>query len=847
MTQPARFQFFRSSRVMLVLAGVVLLAFAASITVLSIDLERQIKNEREAQSDNWQWALSQIEVELIQLLLAADAVQHDVGQLNTVRLRFDVLYSRVRTLRVGSVFDELREQPVFQSSILRLSSFLDQQVPLIDGPDAGLLQGLGELERQGRAVVKDARAIGLSGVALITTMSDENRREVARTLTLAAELTAALVALLVALVIALLEVSRLKRRREVENLATLSRLDSIVSTTREAIVTVDSKGRIVDFNAAACQTLGYTRDQAVGADIAVVQVVQVEGDALFRPGLPPRVHDQGKVRVTARHQDGRIFPAELSISRVGEGETALFVAFLRDLSEQLAAEEALIAARDKAQAGEKAKADLLVVMSHEIRTPLNGMIGTIELMETTELQPEQREYLRIMQTSGQVLMQHVSDVLEIARLDSGKAPLTLVPVDLSTVIQEVMANQRPTCQANGNTILFVGPADGRTWVTCDKGLLQHILLNLIGNACKFTRDGTIQIDVTHLSDQGPTEILISDTGIGISQADLGRIFDDFVTLDATYARRSAGTGLGLGIVRRIVDQMGGTLTVQSQEGVGSQFRVSLPLQIIEEPPVVAAPDEAEPKRHLSVLVVEDNEFNRVIVRAMLQKEGVEVFEAHDGEEGITLANARTFDLIFMDISMPRVDGLQAAQAILTGNGASAHSPIVAMTAHALPEEAARFRKAGMERILVKPITRAMLTTVLDDFLEAGIGAEVVAKMLLCDDVFHELVQHLGEAKTKALAGRFLTETAAQVDMIVATLQRAKPDDEVFRVLHRIQGSAAMFGAKALGSYLSDIEAAWHEGQADEAERQLAALGLIWQNTQRAFHEAGVLPQASSLR
>ncbi len=847
MTQPARFQFLRSIRLRLTVAGMFLLVFAISITALSIDVQRQIRAESEARSDNWQWALSQIEVELIQLMLAADAVQEGEGQLKMVRLRFDVLYSRIRTLRVGDVFDGLREQPGFNSSILRLTSFLDQQVPVIDGPDEGLLQGLEELERQAKAVAEDARTIGLKGVALISRLTDENRRQVVRTLEMAEVLTAVLVAFLVALVIALVRLLRNLRRRAAENLATLSRLDSIVSTTLEAIVTMDSRGRIIDFNAAACHSLGYTRDQAVGADMALLQVVQVDGEALFRPGLPPSQHDQGKLRVTARHQDGRLFPAELSVSQGGEGETALFVAFLRDLSEQLAAEEVLIAARDKAQAGEKAKADLLVVMSHEIRTPLNGMIGTIELLETTKLQPEQREYLRIMQTSGQVLMQHVSDVLEIARLDSGKAPLTLVPVDLSTLVQEVMANQRPTCQANGNTILFGGPADGRTWVTCDRALMQHILQNLIGNAVKFTRDGTIQIDVTHLSDQGPTEILISDTGIGISQADLGRIFDDFVTLDATYARRWEGTGLGLGIVRRIVDQMGGTLTVQSQEGVGSQFRVSLPLQIIEEPPVVAAPDEAEPKRHLSVLVVEDNEFNRVIVRAMLQKEGVEVFEAHDGEEGITLANARTFDLILMDISMPRVDGLQATQAILTGEGASAHSPIVAMTAHALPEEAARFRKAGMERILVKPITRAMLKAVLDGFLEAGIGAEVVADKLLCDDVMQELVQHLGEAKTKALAGRFLTETAAQVDMIVATLQRAKPDDEVFRVLHRIQGSAAMFGAKALGSYLSDIEAAWHEGQADEAARQLAALGLIWQNTQRAFHEAGVLPQASSLR
>ena len=537
----------------------------------------------------------------------------------------------------------------------------------------------------------------------------------------------------------------------------------------------------------------------------------------------------------------------MSISRVGEGERALFVAFLQDLSVQLAAEQALIAARDEARAGEKAKAELLVVMSHEIRTPLNGMIGTMELMETTELQPHQREYLRIMQASGQLLMHHVNDVLEIARLDSGKAPLALAPVDLSNLVLEVMANQRPACRANGNEILFVGPADGRIRVTCDRALLQQVLLNLVGNAVKFTRNGTVQIDVTHQSKTGPTDILISDTGIGIPQGDLSRIFDDFVTLDATSARRSSGTGLGLGLVRRIVEQMGGALTVESQEGKGSRFRVSLPLEIIGGPPGLPTPEPVSPQRQLSVLVVEDNEFNRVIVRAMLQKEGIEVFEARDGEEGITLANTRRFDLILMDISMPRVDGLQAAQAILTGTGASAKSPIVAMTAHALAEEASRFRNAGMSRILVKPITRDMLRSVLGSLLDARTDGEGGHDRLVDLTVLHALAKDLGHDKATALVRRFLTETAAQVDSVATALLLARPDDEVLQDLHRMQGSAAMFGAKVLGSYLSGIETAWQQGQTEDAERRLAALKLIWQNTERAFHEAGVFPQASSLR
>ena len=852
MTQPALFRFLPLSRLRVALAGLVFLAFAVSIAILSVDVLKQIRNESESRSNNAQWALSQIEVELIHMLLAIDAARDGSGTLDKVRLRFDVLYSRLHTLRVGSVFGGLREQPEYQDSIHRLLNFVEAKLPLIDGADEILRAGLPKLDLEASRMIADARVIALTGVEVIAKASDEDRRAVARTLTLTAVLTSVLVASLVALVIALLRLFRHNRQRAAENLATLSRLDAIVATALEAIITVDSHGRIVDFNEAASLTLGYARAEAVGADMARLQAVQQTGHLLFREGAPPNLQGDSKVRVTARHRDGRLFPAEMSISQTGEGDGALYVAFLRDLSVQLAAERALISARDEARAGEKAKADLLVVMSHEIRTPLNGMIGTIELMETTDLAPHQREYLRIMQMSGQLLMHHVNDVLDIARLDSGKAPFILAPVDLTALVREVVANQRPASQSNGNEMRFVGPSDGRNTVKCDRALLQQILLNLVGNAGKFTRNGQILIAVTHLSETGPTEILISDTGIGIPKADLGRIFDDFVTLDATYARRSSGTGLGLGIVRRIVDQMGGTLKVESEEGKGSKFWITLPLEISEAPQPLAAPEPAAPApgtRPGQVLVVEDNEFNRVIVRAMLIKEGLEVFEARDGEEGIRLANSRRFDLILMDISMPRVDGLQATQAILTGSGPSCDSPIVAMTAHALVAEASRFRTAGMNRVLVKPITRDMLRSVLAALpdAEASDGAGPARRRLVDPAVLHALDADLGGDKARDLVRRFLTETAAQVDRIAANLLVSKPDPDMMRDLHRIAGSAAMFGAQVLESHLSEIETAWKQGQTADSAVRLAALKSIWQNTEKAFQESGALAQPSSLR
>ncbi len=846
--QSAFFRFVPLSRTRIALAALVFLVFGVSISLLTADVLRQIENESESRSDNAQWALSQIEVELTHLVVAVDAARDGAGTLAEARLRFDVFYSRLKTLRDGSVFVGLREKAKYTESFGRLTKFMESLVPIMDGPDDDLRECLPKIYMDSKRMIADARVIALAGLEVIAAFSDRNRKEVVRTLTFTGLLTAVLVASLATLVILLLQLYRYNRQRAAENLVTLSRLDAIVATALEAIVTVDERGHIVDFNDAACQTLGYDPAEAVGADIADLIAPLDDGQVLFKPGTAPDFHGRGRVRVNARHKNGTVFPAEMSISRTGEGDETLYVAFLRDLSVQLAAERTLTTARDDALAGEKAKADLLVVMSHEIRTPLNGMIGTIELLETTELQPHQREYLRIMEASGQLLMHHVNDVLDIARLDSGKAQFNLKPIDLSALVLEVLENQRPASQASGNLLEFLPAVQGPDIVVCDGAQLRQVLLNLVGNAVKFTRNGRISISVAHLGLTGITEIRIADTGIGIAKADIGRIFDDFVTLDASYARHVSGTGLGLGIVRRIVDRMGGTLEVESQEGKGSTFTIRLPLTILDRSAERDVADTATqatvPMRQLVTLVVEDNEFNRVIAREMLQKEGHLVFEASDGEEGIAMAASQRFDLILMDISMPKLDGLQAALAILAGGGASSRTPIVAMTAHALAEETERFRKGGMQRILTKPITREAIRTVLASLpVKAPDGPGQVVDLV----VLRSLSQDLGRDKADTLTGRFLTEAGVIIARIGESLSQSDLDPQSMRDLHRLEGSAAMFGAVALHQTLQSIETAWKQGQTRQAVSWSSTLATVWQDTATAYQAEGFRAQPSSLR
>ena len=853
MPQTAFFRLFALSRLRLALAAAAFLAIVIGITWLGADVARQIETESESRTDNAQWALSQIEVELLYLTTTADAALHQQASLDKVRLRFDILYSRLQSLRVGRVFGGLRETPSYVELFERLEGFVNRELPFIDGPDAGLRARLPLLLTNSRAVSADAREIALTGVKFIAAASDQRRADVSRTLGIASALTILLIAFLVLLLVLLLRLFRFNRMRSAQNLATLTRLDAVVSTALEALVTLDARGRIVDYNEAACQTFGFSRAEAVGADLAELLLVDPEPHSPFRPGMPPNIATQGRFRITTRHKLGHPIPVEVSISRMVLGEDTQYVAFLRDLSAQLEADRALMEARDEALAGEKAKSDLLVVMSHEIRTPLNGMIGTIELLDSTDLQPHQREYLRIMEASGKLLMHHVNDVLDIARLDSGKAPFLSGPVDLAALVREVFENQSPAAQANGNKMVFVAPATGKTLVECDGAKLRQVLLNLVGNAVKFTHNGQISVEVEHLSG-GKTEIRVRDTGIGIPQADLERIFDDFVTLDASYARRASGTGLGLGIVRRIVHKMGGTLTVESRENRGSTFRIVLPLTVLEgtrsNPPVpsnIARP-EGQAGR-LATLVIEDNEFNRVIVREMLLKEGHDVVEARDGIEGIAVSAARRFDLILMDISMPRVDGLQAAQSIRSGKGASNRTPIVAMTAHAMAEETARFLAEGMSKVLVKPITRDALKAVLKSVtpghsghLGAGRSGSVLDRKALED-----LAKDLGAGKASDLVAAFRSEASATVARVAALAPMAPLDQVVLRDLHRLTGGAGIFGAQALRELLSEVETAWKTEKAGEAKTLLTALQGVWLATEAAYQDMPAFAQPSSLR
>lgn len=850
-------------RLRFALTVLVALASGLGIAVLGADVARQIDTQSSTSIDNVQWALSQVDVELLHLEMSLDDAMHNPANLAEMRLRYDVFYSRIKTLQQGSVFANLRKSPDFAADFDQMKAFTEETAPLLDGDDATLRAYVPELRLRVRALIPSAHSIALTGVSLFALESDAAREAVKLTLVQVMLLMLVLITALVALLTMVLRLDRGNRTKAQENAETLARLDAVVATSLDAVITLDDAGRIVDFNPAAQATFGYDQADAVGCDLGLLVPLYRQGgigeglaSASALPGTGRRL------RVTARHRDGHDFPAEISLTLAQAGARALRVVFLRDLSQQVAAEQALVSARDEALAGEKAKADLLVVMSHEIRTPLNGMIGTIDLLETTNLAPHQREYLRIMAASGRLLMHHVNDVLDIARLDSGKAPLSMTPVDLAVLVREVIENQSPASLINGNRLSAAPQQTPLRPVLADAAQLRQVLLNLVGNAVKFTHDGEIQVEIAQDASRSATEIVVSDTGIGIERENLGRIFDDFVTLDPSYARHATGTGLGLGIVRRIVTRMGGKISVKSQKGRGTTFRVSLPLAILDTAVPAALPSPTAVVRGLDLLVVEDNDFNRLIVRDMLMQEGHRVTEAHDGLEGVALAAARRFDVILMDISMPGIDGLQAAERIRSQGGASASTPIVALTAHALQEERESFRAGGMQDILIKPITREALRHLLGRLdlgpdrgpaAPAEMAGETVTAVadqpqaeatdpeLVDDAVLAELRESLGAAKVAHLVTRFIDETEASIAKVLSMAGDPDCEDLVIRDIHQMSGAAALFGATALHSLLQQLEELCKRGKKDEARSLVPEMGPLWARTAAAYEARQGMP------
>lgn len=377
-----------------------------------------------------------------------------------------------------------------------------------------------------------------------------------------------------------------------------------------------------------------------------------------------------------------------------------------------AAHEALDAARRDAEAASEAKSAFLAMMSHELRTPMNGVLGMAHALQQSDLSRRQAEQVAMLVKSGDGLMAILNDILDLSKIEAGRLDLETDAVDLRDLVRLVCGLWSEAAAAKGLDLIIEIDPDLPHAVAVDPTRLRQILQNLLSNALKFTESGRIQVSVAKRpsarSDRVGVEITVADTGLGISPDQQARLFQPFVQAEASTARRFGGAGLGLAICRRLVDLMGGEITLESTPGRGSIFRVRLDLALAESPPE-AGPEAAPltaPLAGLRLLVAEDNVVNQAVARAILEALGARIEIAGDGALALQALAAAPYDLVLMDIHMPVMDGVATLAAIRAGP--SAQVPVVALTADAMSGQDQRLLDLGFDAVQPKPIQPAAL-------------------------------------------------------------------------------------------------------------------------------------------
>ncbi len=498
-----------------------------------------------------------------------------------------------------------------------------------------------------------------------------------------------------------------------------SRTRAIVDHAVDGIVTIDERGRIESFNPAAARMFGHAPEDMIGLNVSRLMP---EPYASEHDGYLRRYLDTGQAKiigvgreVIGRRKDGSEFPLDLSISEVRLANRRLFTGLMRDVTARKQADAALRQAKEAAEAANQAKSEFLASMSHEIRTPMNAIIGMADLLLESPLTPEQTEYVRIFQRAGGTLMGLINDILDLSKVEAGHLNLEQIDFDLQEAVDTAAEIVAVRAHEKGLELACRVAPDVPRYAIGDPTRLRQVLVNLMGNAVKFTEKGEVVLTVERepgRSEPGCLRCSVRDTGIGIPKDKLESVFERFTQADTSTTRKYGGTGLGLAISKRLVELMGGRIWVESEPGQGSTFRFTVNLGVSLAPPQAEMPISPEAFKGLRILVVDDNQTNRLILRETLVGYGVQIGEAADGLEGLARVQeakdrGEPYHLLLLDRRMPELDGFQMLERAKCADMLK-NSTVIMITSDARGGDVARVRELGLAGYMVKPVKRQEL-------------------------------------------------------------------------------------------------------------------------------------------
>ncbi|MBF0381542.1 MAG: response regulator, partial [Magnetococcales bacterium] len=602
----------------------------------------------------------------------------------------------------------------------------------------------------------------------------------------------------------------------------------ILDSAGEGIIGIGEDGVIGFANPAAAKILKWSVEGLLGQEpFQLLQPKTDKGEEIVATqSMFSKTFEDGETRkITGelfKCRKGGWIPVEYVIAATfDEGIISGLVVTFGDISKRQKFEEELIKAKNEAVAGNRVKSEFLSIASHELRTPLNAILGMTDLLISSNLDVEQKEFAKTILNSGNGLLSLIDDILELSSVDAGKQVLQPKPTNLSGLVEQVIAILSPSAKAKGLEFVSQIGDELPAEILTDERKFRQILLHLVSNAIKFSATGKIQLLVKGTKQNreiDQVQISVSDQGMGIHEKDMQTIFQPFTQVDSTDTREHGGTGLGLTICKRFVDGMGGTIEVASEVGKGSRFSFNLPLIPPKEFKTQTAPQPKQStseKEHLfpansKILVVEDDPVNLLLIERILKQWQLKTEVAVNGHIALQKLKKSKFDLVLMDIQMPKMDGLTATKQFRkwekSARDPDQQTPIIAVTAYSLEKSRESCLKAGMNAYLTKPIVRNTLKQVLDSFLnsESKIATSKLSEPITVNrTILVQLKEDMGDDFPMFIK-LFLDALPKRINAILHAAEQL--DGKAIHLqTHPLKSNSRQFGLDGLADLVENID------------------------------------------